>query len=289
MALVTNPIDGYIVFLLMCFVLCGIFGLCASLLRLPMQPAPSRLEGQATVSWISCFKRPGIAAAMVEGLGLQMVMLMLMTAFPLRMKSLFTAKQDIWNISVVMQVHMLGMYVPGFFVGKMIDFWGTFPVMVNGWILLGISILVALLGSDSLWSFYVSQFFVGCGWSLGFISASRLLTLHHSQEEKSTVQGANELVRFIGSAIASMLASYVPYNALLWMSVPVLIVVATSSMLLLHRSSKRQALDVENGTGLTTNPVMLGKELKGVMQQGQAPGLTANPNLQTVEVSKTTP
>jgi len=156
------------------------------------------------------------------------------------------------------------MYAPGLFVGRLVDRWGTFPVILTGWTVLGISIAVALSADSALWSFYVSQLLVGAGWSFGYIGSSRLLTLHHTQEERTTVQGVAELIRFIGSASASLLASIVPYDTLLWMSAVILVVVACFSTTIMHcsqASKQGQAKDdLERGQAKNdAEPEMMGR------------------------------
>lgn len=223
-----DPLRGYSIFLIVVLVLLGLYAIAAAMLRLP-QPQAVAAAPPAEAGNVQeprpakrTLLRPGVLAAMADGLGPQLVMVAIMAAFPTAMTEMLPSLGIpeaglTWHISVVMQLHILGMYLPSLLVGRMVDGWGPLPSMMQGWALVGGSLALGLMG-DGLLYFYLCLLLLGIGWSCSFVASSRLLTLqlqHSQRSEKALAQGASEVVRAASSALASALASYVPYRALL--------------------------------------------------------------------------
>ncbi|HCE7852406.1 TPA: MFS transporter, partial [Pseudomonas aeruginosa] len=153
-----------------------------------------------------------------------MLMNFLMTAAPLAMQ-LCGHSQESSNLGL--QWHVIAMYAPSFFTGRLISRFGASKVVVTGLLLTGLSILVGLMGVD-IAHFWLTLILLGVGWNFGFIGASALVLECHRPDEKTTVQSLNDFVIFstmaVGSfASGSVLAAY-DWATVLWVSLAPLMV-----------------------------------------------------------------
>lgn len=153
-------------------------------------------------SYAELFHQPLFVAAIASGAIGYGVMVFLMTATPLTMHHHDYAFPD---IAIVIQWHVLGMFVPSFFTGHLIKRFGVKPVVLSGCVLLLISAGINLLG-QSYPHFFTSLILLGIGWNFTFIGATQLVTLAYRPSEKAKVQGMNDLLVFTTAAIASLFA-----------------------------------------------------------------------------------
>ena len=77
--------------------------------------------------------------------------------------------------SIVIELHFLGMFSPGFFTGKLIQDYGTFNVSVGGAVLFALSSLFFILGED-LWNYFVGMVLLGVAWNFSFSAGTVMLT-----------------------------------------------------------------------------------------------------------------
>ena len=143
---------------------------------------------------------PTIAVAMICAMVAYALMNLVMTSTPLAMVGCGMTSNDAAN---VVSAHVLAMFIPSFFTGHLIARFGA-PVIVG----LGLAILAAS-GAVALSGVAIGQFFgalilLGLGWNFGFIGATALLTRATRPEERSRVQGINDLVVFGGVFVASL-------------------------------------------------------------------------------------
>jgi MFS family permease len=130
------------------------------------------------------------------------VMVLVMTATPLAM---YACGFGLGASATVIQWHVLGMYVPAFFTGSLIDRWGTTPVIVTGIALLAAQILIAISGIDFV-HFIASLILLGVGWNFLFIGGTTLLTRAHRPEERAKAQATHDFITFGAASLASLLA-----------------------------------------------------------------------------------
>ncbi|MGN8275667.1 MFS transporter [Pseudomonas sp. SMN5] len=120
------------------------------------------------------------------------VMILAMTATPLAMihhhHSLATA-------ATVIQLHVLGMFLPSFFTGPLISRIGALWVMLLGLALLALHVVTTFTGTG-FGSFAGALVLLGVGWNFLFIGGTSLLTTTYSPSEKSRAQATNDLVIF---------------------------------------------------------------------------------------------
>ena len=117
------------------------------------------------------------------------VMNLLMAATPLAM-----AQHDhpFGHAALVLQWHVVGMYLPSFFTGNLIQRWGVMPVLVIGLILNLVCVAVALSGVD-LMHFGVALFVLGVGWNFLFIGGTALATQCYRPSERTSAQARVDL------------------------------------------------------------------------------------------------
>ena len=127
------------------------------------------------------------------------VMNLLMAATPIAMSQ---CAHPFKSAALVLEWHVLGMFVPSFFTGSLIRRFGCLPVMAVGVVLNAVCIAVALSGVD-LMQFLVALFALGVGWNFLFIGGTTLFTEAYQPEEKTTAQAAMDTVIFSTMTVTS--------------------------------------------------------------------------------------
>jgi MFS family permease len=169
-----------------------------SLIRFPEHraPAPGSSSGRPLAQIV---RQPVfIVAAACGALGYG-VMNLLMAATPIAMARCGLPFSD---AALVLEWHVLGMFVPGFFTGHLIKRFGVVPIMTLGGLLNLVCIGVALSGIE-LMQFLVALFALGVGWNFLFVGATTLLTEAYRPEEKIKTQGAMDFCVFATMAVTS--------------------------------------------------------------------------------------
>jgi MFS family permease len=123
--------------------------------------------------------------------------------------------------------HVMAMFGPSFFTGRLIHRFGVERIVAFGLILLIVCGIVALSGI-ALWQFWSSLILLGLGWNFAFIGATAMVSETYRPSEKGKVQGFHDFVLFGSVAFASLMSGAV-YNAwgwemLNWLIFPVTIV-----------------------------------------------------------------
>ena len=167
-------------------------------------------------------RQPGFSRTVFSGAISYMVMNFLMTAAPLSMH-MHGISQQASNLGI--QWHVIAMYGPGFFTGKLINRFGARRINAAGLVLLLLSVMVGLAGIDVM-HYWLSLILLGIGWNFGFTGASAQIMDFHRPEEKTQVQSLNDFIVFgvmmIGSFSSGALMNLFGWNAVLWGSlVPV--------------------------------------------------------------------
>jgi MFS family permease len=96
----------------------------------------------------------------------------------------------------------MGMFLPAFFTGHLIQRFGIFNIMTAGIALLIGGVAIALLGTTE-WHFRGALGLNGVGWNFLFVGGTALLTETYRPEERARAQGFNDLAMFTLTAIAS--------------------------------------------------------------------------------------
>ncbi len=127
------------------------------------------------------------------------VMNLLMAATPIAMQQ---CKHPFESAALVLEWHVLGMFVPSFFTGHLIKRFGALQVMAVGALLNFLCVAVALSGVD-LMQFLVALAVLGVGWNFLFTGATTLFTETYRPEEKNRAQGAMDTCVFATMALSS--------------------------------------------------------------------------------------
>jgi MFS family permease len=206
--------------------------------RLP-KPTAAEIAGGRPLAVVA--RQPRFVTAVICGAVSYMLMNFLMTAAPLAMK-LCGLSQHSANLGI--QWHVIAMYGPSFFTGRIIARVGASRVVASGLALMGVSALVGLAGIDVA-HFWLTLVLLGIGWNFSFIGASTLVLECHRPEEKTRVQALNDFIVFglmtIGSFVSGSLLSAYGWGVVLGASfVPLAIAVVA---LLVTASGRRPVAD----------------------------------------------
>jgi MFS family permease len=133
------------------------------------------------------------------------VMSFVMAASPL---AIVQCGLDKGEAPITIFVHVMGMFVPAFFTGHLIQRFGVFNMMTTGIALLIAGVAIALLGT-SVWHFRGALGMNGVGWNFLFVGATTLLTTTYRPAERGKAQAFNDFMVFGTTASASLMASVV--------------------------------------------------------------------------------
>lgn len=175
----------------------------------------------------------------VAGAGLgYAVMNLLMAATPLAMQM---HGHHFGNIAIVLELHVLGMFVPSFFTGHLIKRFGVLPIMGAGVLLMIICVLIAL--SDvALMQFLLALLALGIGWNFLYVGGSTLLTESYLPEEKNKAQGAMDFCVFSSVALSSFASGVlITSKGWDWINLGSLLPLAAIAAALLWMARRRMA------------------------------------------------
>ena len=114
------------------------------------------------------------------------VMNLLMAATPIAMAQ---CSHPFSATALVLEWHVLGMYAPSFFTGKLVRRFGVLPIMGIGLALNIVCVIFALNGTDVM-HFLGALLVLGVGWNFLYIGASTLATEAWRPEERTRGQAA---------------------------------------------------------------------------------------------------
>ncbi len=159
-------------------------------------------DGEAPRPLREILRQKKIRIAILTGTISHGVMMFGMTAAPIAMMA---CNHSVGAVAGVIQIHLLAMYLPGFFTGHLINRFGVERIMLVGLVLLVIAGSIASFGVE-LSRFALAMGLLGLGWNLSFVGATTLLTQCYRPSERGLVQGFNELVVFGFVALAALMA-----------------------------------------------------------------------------------
>ena len=166
-------------------------------------PVPRRTERPATGRPLGVIARqPAFIVAVVCGIISYTLMNFMMTSAPLAMR-LCGLPQEAANLGL--QWHVIGMYAPSFFTGRLIGRFGAPRVVLAGLLLIA-GAAAAGLGGLTVTHFWASLILLGLGWNFGFVGASAMVLETHRPDEKNKVQALNDFLVF-GTMVAGSFAS----------------------------------------------------------------------------------
>ena len=187
---------------------------------------------------------PTFVIALIAALFGYVVMNFLMVVTPLTMETIETVVFTHENIKLVIQWHVVGMFLPGFITGHLIKKFGVVRIIATGAAILLISVIVALSGL-TFNHFLVALAFLGVGWNFTFTGGTILITEVHTPAERAKVQGINDFLIFTGLAISSLMAGsvyhFLGWNWVNYAMLPIILVILLLALWLRSIRRKEQA------------------------------------------------
>src|SRR5947207_2121603 len=131
----------------------------------------------------------------------------------------------------VIFMHVLGMFVPSFFTGNLINRHGATTVMACGVVLMLAGVVAALSGID-IWNFRIALTVNGVGWNFLFVGATTLVTTCYRPNERGKTQALNDLLVFSTTATSGFMAGFLQdrwgWQPLNWFSVLMMLAAAAA-------------------------------------------------------------
>ena len=187
-------------------------------------------KNNSTYSNVRTYKEfvsdPKFLQAMVAATFGYVVMAFLMTATPISMH--YVHKLSVDKVGLVIQFHVLGMFLPSLFTGNLIKRFGFSNIMYTGVFFYSLTISLSLFEPTFI-NYFASLIFLGIGWNFLYISGTSLLVTTYNEQEKFKAQGFNDLIVFsataIGSLSAGILISLLSWKIVNFMCIPFLIII----------------------------------------------------------------
>ena len=178
--------------------------------------------------------QPRFIASAMAGMLAFGTMSFIMSASPLAIVGCgFTHAEAHW----VIFMHVLGMFVPSFFTGNLINRFGATTVMSLGIVLMLLGVIAALSGMAE-WNFRIALTVNGVGWNFLFVGATALVTTCYRPNERGKAQALNDLLVFSTTATSSFMAGFLQdkwgWQPLNWLSV-LLMLFAAAAVIWLRR------------------------------------------------------
>jgi MFS family permease len=130
---------------------------------------------------------------------------------------------------IVLQWHIVGMFLPSLITGRLIQKYGHNIIMYCGISFFLISFLMGYFDQVFL-NYLISLIFLGMGWNFLFISGTSLLVINYRSEEKYKAQGFNDLAVFstqaLGALSAGLLLNITSWQTINLMCLPFLAIIA---------------------------------------------------------------
>ena len=188
------------------------------MLRSPPDVARAGASGGRPLRKI--LRAPRYMLAVATGVVSYGLMAFVMTTAPVAMVN---TGHSVDSAALGIQWHLLAMFAPSFFTGRLLARFGKERVAAVGMVLIAVSAVVALSGI-AVANFWLSLMIMGVGWNFSFIGATAMVTDCHTPEERGKAQGANDFFVFGATAIVSFLAGAVlntaGWQAINWLLFP---------------------------------------------------------------------
>ena len=181
-------------------------------------------------------KAPNFVGAVFAAMVAYAVMNILMTATPLAM---IGCGFDFTKAAGVIEWHVLGMFVPAFFTGSLIEKFGSRMMILAGGILFVFCIAINIHG-ESIWHFRAALVLLGVGWNFMFIAATGLFSQSYQPQNKAKAQAFNEFVVFSCVTVTALLSGWLESTAG-WQNLNIYVLPFVLAVILLFAFSARKS------------------------------------------------
>lgn len=176
----------------------------AVLTRIPDSMAASLVDPTPPRRLKEIAAQPVFRVAVLAALVSYTVMSFIMTATPISMH--VVDGHDAVATARVIQVHLLGMYLPSLASGWIIAKFGDGPVIIAGTLMMAVCVAIASFAGHAVLHYGWALGVLGLGWNLLFIAATTMLTKTYRARERVQAQTLNDFLVFGAQAMASLLA-----------------------------------------------------------------------------------
>lgn len=207
-------------------------------LRVPASSSASVESAGRGRPWQEIVFQPAYFVALFGAATGYGIMILAMTATPITM---LHHNHTLATAAIVIQLHVLGMFLPSFITGSLITRFGVLQVMFAGVALLLGHILLSLTGTGFA-SFASALILLGVGWNFLYIGGTTLLTGTYAPIEKARAQAINDMTIFaIGLACSFSAAGLLETLGWQAMNLVLLPWLALAALFLAWLGLKRQA------------------------------------------------
>jgi MFS family permease len=176
--------------------------------------------------------QPVYITALLSGMAAYGIMSFIMTATPVHMHNL--SGFSLGDTSLVIQSHIIAMFLPSLFSGYLLDRLGAIRVMLAGLAAITACVLLGV-ASAALVQYWGALVLLGVGWNFLFVGATVLLTRSYLPPERYKAQAFNEFAIFSVQAMLSLSAGVMLYRSnwdtLNLSTLPLLLLVLASILL----------------------------------------------------------
>jgi MFS family permease len=211
----------------------GLYVAAALLLaRIRDSHRPAETDGEPPRPLAEIAAQPAYRVAVLAALASYAVMSFIMTATPISMH-VVDGHGEVATARVI-QLHLLGMYLPSLASGWIIARFGEAPVIVTGAILMSVCVAIAWFAGHAALHYGWALLLLGVGWNLMFIAATTLLTQTYRRHERVKAQTLNDFLVFGAQAAASLFAGYalatIGWEQLNLVTLPLLVAVLVAAL-----------------------------------------------------------
>jgi predicted MFS family arabinose efflux permease len=160
-------------------------------------PPPRRLAKIA--------RQPIFGAGVATTMAAAAAMTFVMTAAPL---AAVACSYTINDGAHIIQWHLIGMFVPSFFSGRLVARLGVWPVLATG-IALIVAAAVTAIASTSLVAFFAALFLLGVGWNFMIVCGTTLFSQSYRPNERPKTQAFGGLLNNLAGSVAALSAGIV--------------------------------------------------------------------------------
>jgi hypothetical protein len=188
------------------------------------QPCTSEEAASQAAIPLSGIARTGIVLAIYCAGGGYLVMNLLMVQSTLVLN---TGAASHTVIGFAIQLHVICMFLPSFFTGRLMERFGHRQILGVGFILLMLSSLVGMTGTGAR-EVILSLVVLGVAWNFLYVGGSAFLTLCHSSDLADRVQGVNDTLvsslAAVGALSAGWLFHFIGWFNSLALAIPIAVV-----------------------------------------------------------------
>jgi predicted MFS family arabinose efflux permease len=154
-------------------------------------------------------RQPIFGAGVATTMAAAAAMTLVMTAAPL---AAVACSYSIEDGAHIIQWHLIGMFVPSFFSGRLVTRFGIWPMLSLGMALLVASAVTAIT-SQSLFAFYAALFLLGVGWNFMIVCGTTLFAQSYHPNERPKTQAFGGLLNNLAGSAAALSAGVALQNA----------------------------------------------------------------------------